>query len=212
MIGRSTGAVSARLVPCGSTDRAEAFCPALPIGDVVDERLGFVGGCDSPTPRIRVRIPAIDAMTSDTFIAKWQGSELKERSAAQEHFIDLCRLLGALRSVVLGRLATLRVRHEGEERFVPCATEIDHELKRANERGDQLKSQFPGPLEEAREIVRAQPDELTEKLRTSRPELDDPATWQTVGTCSQLFRLGEPELAPLREASGRGEIQSKQSR
>ena len=27
------------------------------------------------------------------FIAKWRASQLKERSAAQEHFIDLCRLL-----------------------------------------------------------------------------------------------------------------------
>ena len=33
-------------------------------------------------------------MTPGTFIAKWTASELKERSAAQEHFIDLCRLLG----------------------------------------------------------------------------------------------------------------------
>ena len=32
-------------------------------------------------------------MTPDTFIAKWRASELKERSAAQEHFIDLCRML-----------------------------------------------------------------------------------------------------------------------
>jgi len=28
------------------------------------------------------------------FIAKWQASSLKERSASQEHFIDVCRLLG----------------------------------------------------------------------------------------------------------------------
>ena len=28
------------------------------------------------------------------FITKWRASELKERSASQEHFIDLCRLLG----------------------------------------------------------------------------------------------------------------------
>ena len=35
-----------------------------------------------------------DTMTPGTFIAKWRASELKERSAAQEHFIDLCRLLG----------------------------------------------------------------------------------------------------------------------
>ena len=34
------------------------------------------------------------AMTPGAFIAKWRASELKERSAAQEHFIDLCRLLG----------------------------------------------------------------------------------------------------------------------
>ena len=33
-------------------------------------------------------------MTPGQFISKWQTSELKERSASQEHFIDLCRLLG----------------------------------------------------------------------------------------------------------------------
>ena len=33
-------------------------------------------------------------LTPDAFIAKWRRSELKERSASQEHFIDLCRLLG----------------------------------------------------------------------------------------------------------------------
>ena len=33
-------------------------------------------------------------MTAEEFIAKWRASRLKESSAAQEHFIDLCRLLG----------------------------------------------------------------------------------------------------------------------
>ena len=33
-------------------------------------------------------------MNAAKFIAKWRKVELKERSAAQEHFIDLCRLLG----------------------------------------------------------------------------------------------------------------------
>jgi len=33
-------------------------------------------------------------MTPAEFITKWRASELKERSASQEHFIDLCRLLG----------------------------------------------------------------------------------------------------------------------
>ena len=32
-------------------------------------------------------------MTPNEFIAKWQASSLKESSASQEHFIDLCRLL-----------------------------------------------------------------------------------------------------------------------
>ena len=33
-------------------------------------------------------------MEPQEFIRKWTGSTLKERSGAQEHFIDLCRLLG----------------------------------------------------------------------------------------------------------------------
>jgi hypothetical protein len=32
-------------------------------------------------------------VTPDQFIAKWKIAELKERSAAQSHFIDLCRML-----------------------------------------------------------------------------------------------------------------------
>ena len=32
-------------------------------------------------------------MAPEEFIAKWRAVDLKERSAAQEHFIDLCRLL-----------------------------------------------------------------------------------------------------------------------
>lgn len=32
-------------------------------------------------------------MTPAAFIAKWRASTLKESSASQEHFLDLCRLL-----------------------------------------------------------------------------------------------------------------------
>jgi type II restriction/modification system DNA methylase subunit YeeA len=32
-------------------------------------------------------------VTPDQFITKWKATELKERSAAQSHFIDLCRML-----------------------------------------------------------------------------------------------------------------------
>ena len=34
-------------------------------------------------------------LTVPAFQAKWRDPQLKERSAAQEHFIDLCRLFGA---------------------------------------------------------------------------------------------------------------------
>ncbi len=33
-------------------------------------------------------------MTADQFIAKWQAADLKERAACQEHFLDLCHVLG----------------------------------------------------------------------------------------------------------------------
>lgn len=33
-------------------------------------------------------------MKPELFVAKWSKSELKERSACQEHFLELCRLVG----------------------------------------------------------------------------------------------------------------------
>jgi hypothetical protein len=33
-------------------------------------------------------------MTPQEFIAKWKRSKLSERSASQQHFLDLCELLG----------------------------------------------------------------------------------------------------------------------
>ncbi len=33
-------------------------------------------------------------MNAAAFIAKWRTAELEERSAAQEHFLDPCRLFG----------------------------------------------------------------------------------------------------------------------
>lgn len=32
-------------------------------------------------------------MTASEFIKKWQGVQLKEKSAYQEHFLDLCKLV-----------------------------------------------------------------------------------------------------------------------
>ena len=33
-------------------------------------------------------------LTPQEFVAKWRNDTRKERSVSQEHFIDLCRLLG----------------------------------------------------------------------------------------------------------------------
>jgi len=33
-------------------------------------------------------------MNITEFIAKWRKVDLKERSASQEHFLDLCRVVG----------------------------------------------------------------------------------------------------------------------
>jgi hypothetical protein len=41
-----------------------------------------------------MRSPAAYSITPQEFVAKWKHATLKERSASQEHFIDLCRLLG----------------------------------------------------------------------------------------------------------------------
>ncbi|NLG01629.1 MAG: hypothetical protein GX565_15980 [Lentisphaerae bacterium] len=40
----------------------------------------------------RSRRYAVGTMTVAGFIAKWRKVELKERSAAQEHFLDLCHV------------------------------------------------------------------------------------------------------------------------
>jgi hypothetical protein len=36
----------------------------------------------------------IAAMTPQEFVAKWEKVKLSERSACQQHFLDLCDLLG----------------------------------------------------------------------------------------------------------------------
>jgi hypothetical protein len=40
------------------------------------------------------RHATLAGMTPAQFIAKWRAVELKERSASQSHFLDLCLLLG----------------------------------------------------------------------------------------------------------------------
>jgi hypothetical protein len=48
-------------------------------------------------------------MTIQEFIAKWRKVELKERSAAQTHFIDLCWPADLTDETILERLLSLNL-------------------------------------------------------------------------------------------------------
>src|SRR6266852_6103345 len=59
------------------------------------------GSSEIPRDRVKIAAPrkAIkprfwNCMTPPQFIAKWKRANLSERSAAQQHFLDLCELLG----------------------------------------------------------------------------------------------------------------------
>jgi hypothetical protein len=49
---------------------------------------------DLPLSRVQSKIPGMTTLTPQAFVDKWRYATLKERSAYQEHFIDLCRLCG----------------------------------------------------------------------------------------------------------------------
>jgi hypothetical protein len=53
-------------------------------------------------------------MSPEEFIAKWRGTTRTERSAAQEHFLDLCALLGVPKPGDVDR-------HGAEYTFGRCA-------------------------------------------------------------------------------------------
>jgi type II restriction/modification system DNA methylase subunit YeeA len=54
---------------------------------------GVVLHRESPKKIVPDTSPETSSVTIDQFIAKWRKAELKERAAAQEHFLDLCHLL-----------------------------------------------------------------------------------------------------------------------
>src|SRR5438552_12890013 len=67
----------------------------MPRGWSSGERIAM--SCDSVTQTPRTASgPSSESarMTPQQFIAKWQRVDLSERSACQQHFLDLCELLG----------------------------------------------------------------------------------------------------------------------
>ena len=75
----------------GPTTSGHRCAASIASNEAADARPGPRG----PSHRCG-RAPALNedlVVTPNEFIRKWRASELKERSASQEHFIDLCRLL-----------------------------------------------------------------------------------------------------------------------
>ena len=74
----------------GTQSRRTAFAASPRLNTTYNHTAGNTRNTRETT----IPTPDPNAITPGEFIAKWRASELKERSAAQEHFIDLCRLLG----------------------------------------------------------------------------------------------------------------------
>ena len=73
-------------VACGLVAKSEC------VARTVEEARNVAGVVDSQSEPDRTGVP--QRLSPGEFIAKWRASTLKENSASQEHFIDLCRLLG----------------------------------------------------------------------------------------------------------------------
>jgi hypothetical protein len=75
--------------------------PAIPLSHflflIPHPRFGFHSSFLIPHSRFGFHssflIPHSDFMTPSEFIQKWRDHELSERSAAQQHFCDLCELV-----------------------------------------------------------------------------------------------------------------------
>ncbi len=87
--------------PPGRPPGARHLCPTRPHGNPAPRHPPGPAGALArrarlaapPVPTQTRRATEDPALTPDTFIARWRGVTLKERSAAQSHFNDLCALL-----------------------------------------------------------------------------------------------------------------------
>jgi hypothetical protein len=61
------------------------------------------------------------SFSAQDFVAKWRKTDLSERSAVQQHFLDLCRLVG----------------HEAPAEFDPTGAEFAFEMGAEKSSGGQ---------------------------------------------------------------------------
>ncbi len=112
----------------------------------------------------------------------------------------------AFHAEVIGRLATLRSRHEGAGREVPRSSDIDGAMSAMADRGLPLGWALPGPLEGHRRPAEANdrdlPAEVAEKLTQELAGDPGGPAWSKLVYFSQCFDLGQELLRRAREAVG----------
>jgi hypothetical protein len=146
-------------------------------------------------------------MTPQQFIGKWRRVNLTERSACQQHFLDLCELLGqALRNRIAAAAVKLNDLRENwlnpkNPDGSPAMTET--QLKKrtlTNLYNDRPTWPEPAHLELDRAVLTAYgwPEDWAEKLQPKRDEkgkvnpilgVADPATEQEVLACLPALNL-----------------------
>ena len=104
----------------------------------------------------------------------------------------------SLKSEVLARLCLLKSRHESEGRHVPRAGEMDRALTLAQDTGEILVLDFPGPLEAHRRPTAPVPQSVLQGLEEASTNDTETSDLLHLATISQTYALGEPELARAR--------------
>ena len=105
-----------------------------------------------------------------------------------------------LRSEILGRLHTLKARHESAGRQVPRSQDIHNALFEGHDPDRSPVFPSSGPLEGHRRPTRLIPEEWTERLRQTWTDSNGPFPFQQFVTASQYFTLGQPEREQIRKA------------
>ena len=118
-------------------------------------------------------------------------------SAREEPMLSAHRISSpqALRNEILGRLYTLRSRHESAGRQVPRSEDIAHALARDEDHGQTFDLGFvPGPLEGHIRPTKPLPQEVIDKLGDIWTDSSELFLLQLLVMASQSFALGELEI------------------
>ena len=148
------------------------------------------------TSPFSIDIDVLEEWTHHNMVAA--GTYAKLVDAREEPMLFYDRVsTQALRSEILGRLLIVQARHKAAGHDVPNSKNIEQALARCEDRHQTLAMYFPGPLEGHKRPPRHAPQELSENLAQIRSDDAKPSHLQPWVTASQLFALGERELASV---------------